>query len=108
MNMDIQPNPGKNLLIDVNDETCVRYPLKTHVIKDKDTIIDICMTYAASKLREEDVLFISERIVAITQGRAFPISQITPGWLAKKLSRYVHRSSHGIGIGSAFTMQLAI
>lgn len=106
--MDIQPNPGKSLLIELNKNTYARYPLKTHVIREGDNISDVCMTYAGDKLREGDILFISERIVAITQGRAYPIEAIRPNWLAKKLSQYVHRSSHGIGLGSQWTMQLAI
>lgn len=106
--MDIQPNPGKNLLIQVGDDMYARYPLRTHVIRDNDTISEVCLTYAKEKLVEGDILFISERVVAITQGRAYPITAIQPNWLAKTLSRYVHRSRHGIGLGSEWTMQLAI
>jgi F420-0:gamma-glutamyl ligase-like protein len=108
MKMEILANPGKNLLIEVDHEKYIRYPVKTHVIGSNDNIRDVCLQYVSDKLYEGDILFISERIVAITQGRAFPISEINPGWLAKKLSQYVHRSKHGIGLGSAWTMELAI
>jgi F420-0:gamma-glutamyl ligase-like protein len=108
MTMKLAPNPGKNLLIEVKSETYARYPIKTHIITSNDNLDKICANYAADQLRDDDVLFVSERIVAIMQGRAFPISDIKPNWLAKKLSRYVHRSRHGIGLGSQWTMQLAI
>ncbi len=55
-----------------------------------------------------DILCISEKIVAITQGRAYPIADIHPSWLARTLSRYVYKSDAGIGIGSPWTMELAI
>ena len=50
----------------------------------------------------------SERMVAITQGRSYPIREIRPGRLARLLERYVTRPGYGIGLGSAETMELAI
>jgi asparagine synthase (glutamine-hydrolysing) len=52
--------------------------------------------------------FISEKIVAITQGRSYFIWDIKVGRPARLLSRYVTRTPAGIGLGSPFTMQLAI
>lgn len=51
---------------------------------------------------------ISEKIVAITQGRSRFLWDIIPGRLALFLSRYVKRTPHGIGLGSPWTMQLAL
>ena len=59
-------------------------------------------------LLKSDYLFVSEKIVAICQGRAWDISEIRPSLLAKVLSRFVYRSPYGIGLGSPWTMQLAI
>jgi hypothetical protein len=47
-------------------------------------------------------------MVAITQGRSYPISEIRPGRLARFLERHVTRPRYGIGLGSAETMELAI
>jgi hypothetical protein len=47
-------------------------------------------------------------MVAITQGRAYPISEIRPSRLARLLERFVTRPGYGIGLGSAETMELAI
>jgi asparagine synthase (glutamine-hydrolysing) len=52
--------------------------------------------------------FISEKIVAITQGRSYFIWDIKVSRPARILSRYVTRTPAGIGLGSPFTMQLAI
>jgi hypothetical protein len=54
------------------------------------------------------LLAVSERMVAITQGRAYPITEIRPGRLARWLERFVTRPGYGIGLGSAETMELAI
>ena len=56
----------------------------------------------------DDMLFISERVVAISQGRAFPIKDIKPSFLAKFLVKFVYKSPYGIGLGSPWTMELAI
>lgn len=104
----IKPNPGKELLITVEGASYARIPIKTHVITNKDAIAAVCERYAAPLLKEGDALFISERIVAISQGRAFPIAEIRPSWLANLLVRFVHKSPYGIGLGSPWTMELAI
>ena len=103
------PNPGKNLIITLaSGEKWARFPIKTHLITKDDILTDIVAQYAGPHLQNRDVLFISERIVAITQGRAFPIKDIKPSWLAKFLIKFVHKSPYGIGLGSPWTMELAI
>ena len=102
------PNPGKNLLISCEKGNYVRVPVKTHVITDKDNITDVCKKYAATLMVDEDMLFISERIVAISQGRAFPISEIKPSHTANFLVKFVHKSPYGIGLKSPWTMELAL
>ncbi|MBI4159633.1 F420-0--gamma-glutamyl ligase [Candidatus Wolfebacteria bacterium] len=102
------PNPGKNLSIDVDGAFYDRLPVKTHVITASDTILAIAKQYAAPYLKHGDILFTSERVVAITQGRAFPIKDITPSLWAKFLVKFVHKSPYGIGLGSPWTMELAV
>lgn len=104
----ILPNAGKNLDIKIGDRKYSRLPIKTHVIVAGADIIEIVKKYVAPHLLEGDYIFISERIVAISQGRAYPISEIIPSPLAKFLVRFVHKTPHGIGIGSPWTMELAI
>lgn len=108
MHPTLLPNAGKKLEIEVDGVAYARYPITTHVVTDKDNIVDIAQRYAKPHLNGGDMLFVSERIVAITQGRAFPISEIHPSWLANLLVRFVHKSPYGIGLGSPWTMELAL
>lgn len=103
-----QPNSGKNLYIEVGNDTWERLPIKTHVVTADDEISAIIEKYAKPYLKAGDMLFVSERIVAISQGRAFPIKEIRPSSLAKFLVRFVHKSPYGIGLGSPWTMELAL
>ncbi len=105
---ELSPNAGKKLTISFDAGTYARFPVRTHVITDKDNIKDVVQRYAAPHLQDGDLLFISERIVAISQGRAFPIKDINPSPLAKCLVKFVHKSPYGIGLGSPWTMELAI
>lgn len=104
----LKPNAGKKLEITFGGHTFARYPIRTHVITDQDDIIEVCKKYAQPHLQGDDMLFISERIVAISQGRAFPIADIKPSFFAKFLSKFVHKSPYGIGLRSPWTMELAI
>jgi len=108
MEEELKPNNGKELLIRVDGVEYERWPLKTHVITDKDDIVAVAKKYALPHIKAGDYLFISERIVAISQGRAFPIKDIVPSKIAKFLVKFVHKSPYGIGLGSPWTMELAI
>ncbi|MBI5457367.1 coenzyme F420-0:L-glutamate ligase [Candidatus Kaiserbacteria bacterium] len=104
----MEPNSGKKLEIVVDGMAWQRLPLRTHVVGKDDNITDVVKKYASPYLRSGDILFLSERIVAISQGRAYPIKDIHPSWLAKLLVKFVHKSPYGIGLGSPWTMELAI
>lgn len=106
--MQTTPNPGKQLEIVVGSDRWLRLPVRTHVITSRDRLADIAERYLRPQLQPGDFVFISERIVAITEGRAYPITDITPSGWAKFLVRFVHKSPYGIGLGSAWTMELAI
>jgi len=101
-------NPGKKLDIEVEGLNYFRNPIKTHVVTSSDKIEEIVEKYAKPYIQEGDTVFISEKIVAISQGRAFPIKDIKPSPLAKFLVKFVYKSPHGIGLGSPWTMELAI
>jgi len=108
METNLQPNSGKNLTINVQGKEYARYPVKTHVIQIGDKIAEVVEKYVAPHWQEGDMVFISEKIVAISQGRSFPIDSIKPSPLAKLLVKFVHKSKYGIGLGSPWTMELAI
>lgn len=86
----------------------LRLPIKTHVIMANDNLLDVLKTYACSQIEPGDVLFISEKIVAITQGRALPLNSIKPRPLARLLSKFVIKTPAGIGLGMPETMEMAL
>ncbi len=103
-----QPNPGKNLVIEVQGAKYERYPIKTPVIKKGDDLIRIIRECAGPFLQANDLIFVSEKIVAISQGRSWHIDDIKVTPLARYLSSKVYKSPYGIGLGSPWTMQLAL
>lgn len=107
--MDLKPNKDKKLIINVDGRKFARYPIKTKLITPEDTdIIPIVEDSSKKYLEPGDIVFISEKSVAVTQGRSYPLDSINPSRLAKFLSKFVMRTPVGIGLGSPETMQLAI
>jgi len=103
-----EPNPGKSLTIEVDGRTYARYPIKTRLITKDDDIVEVVREHTKNLLRPGDLIVISERAVAITQGRCFSLSEIKPSRLAKFLMKFVYQHPGGIGLKSPWTMQLAI
>lgn len=105
----LTPNEGKSCVIEVDGVKYERLPIRTHLITGEDDIVEVAKQYAAPVLSKEgDVLFISEKIVACSQGRAIPMKDIKPRKLATWLSNYVTKTPHGIGLGMPETMECAL
>ncbi|MCL2173993.1 asparagine synthase (glutamine-hydrolyzing) [Candidatus Saccharibacteria bacterium] len=119
---DFVPNDKKKLDIAVDSRAFRRYPLRTELVDSTtklDTFVVDRVKQFFAKLPKQPTkhqvatdgkwfLFISEKIVAITQGRSYFVWNIKTGFWARTLSRFVTRTPTGIGLGSPFTMQLAI
>ncbi|MCK5459834.1 coenzyme F420-0:L-glutamate ligase [Candidatus Parcubacteria bacterium] len=105
----LQPNPHKNLVIEINGKKYARYPVKTHLITpdDKDPVETICK-YAKNIVQKDDIVFVSEKVIAVMQGRSYQIDEIKASKIATQLSKYVYRNPAGIGLAMPETMQLAI
>lgn len=101
-------NKGKNEFITVDNKKYSRLPIKTKVVSDRDDILNIVDKFAVPYLKENDILFITEKIVACTQKRAIPMEYIKPRRLAKFLSKYVTKTPYGIGLGIPETMEMAL
>ncbi len=106
--MSSEANAGKALVVDVGGESFARIPLRTRVVMPGDDLDAFVREYASSALRPGDILFVTEKIVAITQGRSYPIDSIKPRKLAFFLSKYVTRTPYGIGLGMPETMEMAL
>lgn len=94
--------------ISVGERRYVRIPLKTRVIMPEDDIIAVAKEYAGGQTRPDDIVFVSEKVVAITQGRAVPTGAIKVSWLAEKLWPFVRQVPYGIGLRNRYSMQCAI
>lgn len=101
-------NDGKDLSISVDGVEYERIPLKTHVVMPGEKLMDVVEQYAVAELRDGDIFFITEKIVAIMQGRSYALDEIQPRKLATFLSRYVTKTAYGIGLGIPQTMEMAL
>ena len=101
-------NEGKEAVVRSGSESFRCYAIKTHVVTAEDSLADVVETYAKPHLIEGDILFISEKMVACTEGRAILMASIKPGFLARFLCKFVTKSSVGIGLGIPQTMQCAL
>ena len=102
------PNDGKALTVTVDGETFARIPIRTRVVLPGDQLDPFITEYAGPVVRDGDILFVTEKIVAITQGRSYTLDEIQPRALARFLSKYVTRTSYGIGLGMPETMEMAL
>ena len=82
-----QVNPGKNLIIQAGERQFARIPVKTRLITTKDNLEEALKTYLRGRLQQGDLVFLSEKMTAASQGRAVPVEQIKPSPLAVFLSR---------------------
>jgi asparagine synthase (glutamine-hydrolysing) len=120
---DYEPNAGRSLdLTTTLAETVRRYPVRTELFSRDDDLDAKVLEHVdrffaglpsagpdhAAATRGPWWFFVSEKVVAITQGRSYFVWDIKVGRPARVLSRYVTRTPAGIGLGSPFTMQLAI
>jgi len=101
-------NEGKELTKAIDGATYARIPLRTRVVMPGDDLDAIIDEYGAPHLQTGDLLFVTEKIVAITQGRSYLVEDIHPRPLARFLSRYVVKTKYGIGLGMPETMEMAL
>jgi F420-0:gamma-glutamyl ligase len=104
-----EPNEGRVLHASLGGVVYARLPVRTHLVTPADAdAAAVVKRYAGALGEDVRLVAVSERMVAITQGRSYPMDQIRTGRLARLLVRYVTRPGYGIGLGTAQTMQLAI
>lgn len=106
--MEFKPNPKKNLIIEVDGKRYARYPVKTHLIIPGEDFVAVAEKYTKGFLIPEDIIFIGEKALAISQKRAYPKDEIKVGWLANFLVRFTTKTPIGVGLSSPQTMQLAV
>lgn len=80
-------------------------PIRTHLITNKDNIIDVVKKYTSLIAEPGDIIVIAESPVAIAQGRAVLSSSVKSGLLARFLSKLPHKDG---SLATPQAMQLAI
>lgn len=103
-----QPNSYKKLESTAGGRRYLRIPVKTRLINKDDDITETAVSYLKDNVQDGDIVFISEKVVAITQGRALLIADVKPRRLAFFLSRFVTKTPAGIGLGMPETMEMAL
>ncbi|ANG85756.1 coenzyme F420-0:L-glutamate ligase [Microbacterium aurantiacum] len=103
-----EANDGKALTVTLEGASFSRIPIRTRVVMPGDDLDAFIREYAADQVRAGDLLFVTEKIVAITQGRSYLVEEIQPRRLALFLSKYVTRTPYGIGLGMPETMEMAL
>lgn len=108
-----KPNPGKNLEISVGNDTYLRLPARTGLITEKEDLMQLLEKHIGPFLEKGDLIFVSEKVVALLQGRIIPIVDVKPSWLARFLARKVKNNYgtpqfRGFGHGTPMAMQLLI
>jgi hypothetical protein len=86
----------------------LRLPVSTPVLTRDDDIVEAVRSFALPLSQAGDIVFISEKAVAVTQGRAIPESEIRIGLTARILWRCVARVPYGIGLRRPSSMQCAV
>jgi hypothetical protein len=103
-----EANAGKALTRTVEGTSYARIPIRTRVVMPGDDLDAFILEYAKDAVQPGDLLFVTEKIVAITQGRSYTLDSIKPRKLALFLSKYVTRTPYGIGLGMPETMEMAL
>lgn len=102
-------NPGKCPEITVSGEKYIRHAIRTHYVQvGKDNYIDIISHYVLPLYKQGDIVSISEKIIAICQGRVVYRKDVKVSWLARFLSKFVHKTPAGDHLGIPEKMQVAI
>ncbi|MBT9260030.1 MAG: coenzyme F420-0:L-glutamate ligase [Clostridiales bacterium] len=98
----------RDSVIAVGGKAWRRLTIKTHVILEGEDIVEVTARYVRPHLQEGDIVFVSEKAVAGSQGRSVPIAEVKPRPLARFLASKVRKVPWGFGLSKPETMELAI
>lgn len=106
--MEFAANEGKNVTIQAMGKTWARHAIHTHFVEVGESYIDLMERYVKPVYQPGDILSMSEKVIAMCQKRVVQEDEVKPGFWAKVLSRCVHQTSAGPGMGLPVKMQFAI
>ena len=94
--------------IEVNDKVYAREPIQTHFVQPNESYVDLVKQYVIPKYKENDTLFISEKIISICQNNLIYKDKMKLSFWAKTLSKFVNVTPAGEAVGNPYKMQYAI
>lgn len=106
--MELSPNSGKKLVIEVQRKKFARYPIKTHFIETSDNLIELVSKYVLPFAEKNDIIILCQKIVSIIQGRVVYKSDVRVGFWAEFLSKFAKKTPYGFSVGNPLKMQVAI
>lgn len=103
----------KNEIIEKNnikatDGEYERFTVKTHFVGVGEDYFKIFSDYVMPHITGEEIVFCSEKVVALCQNRVVRRKDIKISVFAKILSKFASHPSWGIGVGEPIKMQFAI
>ena len=101
-------NPEKEEFVEVRGKRFACYAIPTDLITENDDLEEVARWYGKPLMQPGDILILSEKMVACTQGKAKPMDAIKPGRLARFLCKFVRKTDYGIGLAMPETMQCAL
>jgi len=102
------PGTKKKVVVERAARCFARIPIRSPLIVEGDDLGALLARLTDGTRRSDDLIVLSEKAVACSQGRALRVSQIRIGWLARLLWRCVRKVPYGTGLRSPATMQCAI
>lgn len=93
--------------VNVDGKNYTRIPVKTCLVTEKTPFIDVLKEYALPIAQKNDIIFLSEKMVACSQGRSVKLEDVKVSRLARLLSNFVE-PTYSEGLGLPQTMQAAI
>lgn len=104
--MSFRGQKPKNPLLDSSQaQNNITFPVETPIVFPGTDLAALIQTYAGNRLKAGDWIAMAESMVAIAQGRVYPITGIRPGFWAKRLNRFFHFNS---SLASCYSMEMAI
>ena len=107
--MEFTANEGKQVEIAANGGRYLRHAIRTHFVTVGENYLDLIRKYVSPLYQPGDLLSVSEKVIALCQGRVVYRKDIKIGLWAKFLSRFAcGKSSAGPGVSLPVKMQYAI
>lgn len=85
-----------------------RWVIKTHLVRPGERLVETLAPYLVGRLEPRDMVVLSEKVVAISEGRVVLLSRVKPRAMARFLARRVRPLGYGLGLRRPETMEMAM